>query len=199
MRVGSNHMIDIDIRILSASNKNLKSAITQDKFRADLYYRLSTFTITIPPLRKRREDILPLFCTFSSCGDKLRKEEESVLLNYQWPGNVRELQNVAAYFDVIGTLDPISTTLALDPVRRSLASAQIKERIVRVLACYPDAGLGRGRILALLKNEGISLSENRFEHIIQELLQEQIIFRGKGRQGIRLVKTAPYALEPSKE
>ena len=113
MRVGSSHMIDIDVRILSASNKDLREEIEKKNFRADLYYRLSTFTITIPPLRNRKADILPLFYSFSRHkGQSLPPEEEQKLLEYQWPGNVRELQNVAAYFDVIGTIDSISAVPA---------------------------------------------------------------------------------------
>lgn len=199
MRVGSNHMIDIDVRVLSASNKDLREEIAKKNFRADLYYRLSTFTITIPPLRTRKADILPLFYSFSRHkGQTLPTEEEQKLLAYQWPGNVRELQNVAAYFDVIGTIDSIST-VPTQKIFSVLPPAQeIKHRILYILARYPDVGLGRGRMLELLKHEGMILSESRFEQLIRELVLEKKVLRGKGRQGIRLTETMKNSIKVQK-
>lgn len=189
MRVGSSRMIDIDVRILSASNKDLREEIERKNFRADLYYRLSTFTITIPPLRARKADILPLFYSFCRRkGQPIPPEEERKLLEYEWPGNVRELQNVAAYFDVIGTVDTISAVPARGAGPALPSAQELKHRILCLLARYPDMGLGRGRMLELLRNEGITLSEGRFEQLIRELVLEQKVFRGRGRQGIRLTE-----------
>ena len=100
-RVGGTTSIPIDIRVIVATNKNLKYSMAQNEFREDLFYRISGFPIFIPPLRERREDIPLLVMHF------LKKHTESVdksisgistsalqlLLQYDWPGNVRELEN----------------------------------------------------------------------------------------------------------
>ena len=92
----------MDVRILAASNEDLKDLVMQGRFRDDLYYRLNVIQITIPPLRERKEDIPLLMEHFI---EKLCQENEKplcsidkdaleILLNYRWPGNVRELENV---------------------------------------------------------------------------------------------------------
>ncbi|HLB05423.1 MAG TPA: sigma-54 dependent transcriptional regulator [Thermodesulfobacteriota bacterium] len=101
-RIGSNKTTTIDVRVISASNRDLRQLISEGRFREDLYYRLNTVTVTIPPLRERREDIPPLIEHFiCSHSERLGKTFPSVsrevmglLLSYNWPGNVRELQHV---------------------------------------------------------------------------------------------------------
>ena len=111
-RVGSSTPIQTDIRIVAATNVNLESAIHDGKFREDLYYRLSTVPIRIPPLRERGEDVLLLFRWFAGeCAEKYNMPSihlqdtraEAVLLAYGWPGNVRELKNMAERISVIET------------------------------------------------------------------------------------------------
>lgn len=101
-RVGGDHEIPIDVRIICATNKNLIHEVTEKNFREDLYYRLNVINFYIPPLRKRKEDIILLFTAFLKRGQTaetvLRRIDGKVLqllVNYDWPGNVRELQNVA--------------------------------------------------------------------------------------------------------
>jgi len=101
-RVGGNEEIDVDVRLIAATNKDLKTLIKQEKFREDLYYRLNVVTIHVPPLRERREDILPLADFFlrkysEENNRKIKKFSPEVIkfmLNYSWPGNVRELENM---------------------------------------------------------------------------------------------------------
>ena len=184
MRVGSEQVIDVDIRVISASNKNLKEEIAKGGFRPDLYYRLSTFTVDIPPLRERKEDIIPLFSSFSRRKRAgLSAENCGKLVTYDWPGNVRELQNVAAYYDVIGNLDIL--TPALHAVIPSDVSAE--EGILAILREYPNLGLGRQRLLRMLEERGVRLSANRFEAIIRDMAAQGLITRSRGRGGIRLV------------
>ena len=102
-RVGSSRLRETDIRVIAATNKNLGKEVEAGRFREDLYYRLSTVIIQIPPLRERREDILPIFKNFlyklsqkyRSPQRELNLEAERLLQSYHWPGNVRELRNVA--------------------------------------------------------------------------------------------------------
>lgn len=101
-RVGGEEPVRVDVRVISATNKNLKQLIAQNKFRHDLLYRINEITIEIPPLRERREDILLLAEAFiqefnDAMGKKIRKIGDAamkVLLAYDWPGNVRELKSV---------------------------------------------------------------------------------------------------------
>lgn len=101
-RLGSNKDLEVDIRIIAATNKNLKNAIAESSFRNDLYYRLNVLRIEVPPLRSRGSDIILLaeyFLNifkkkFSKPVEEFDDKAKSVLLNYNWPGNVRELRNV---------------------------------------------------------------------------------------------------------
>ncbi len=101
-RIGGTESIPVNVRVIAASNMPLDMLVEEGKFRRDLFYRLNIMTIKIPPLRERKEDILPLVRSFIGRynGETLRNvrgiSEEAVeyLMNYDWPGNVRELQNV---------------------------------------------------------------------------------------------------------
>ncbi len=100
-RIGSTKSIKVDIRILAATNVSLAERVKQNKFREDLFYRLSVVPINIPPLRERKEDIPPLFEHFlHKYNQKLSKdikgfttEAKKAIMDYDWPGNIRELQN----------------------------------------------------------------------------------------------------------
>lgn len=102
MRVGGTSYIDLNIRILAASNKDLEKEVARGNFRIDLFYRLSVVTVNIPPLRQRGKDVLVLANHLCSVLAKrlgkpvrgLTREAEEALLAYDWPGNVRELENV---------------------------------------------------------------------------------------------------------
>lgn len=100
MRVGGDKIIPIDIRIISATNKNLEKKMEQGEFREDLYYRLNVFNLKIPPLRERKEDIIVLAMAFlerfSTDLDSpaIARELKSSLVVYDWPGNIRELYNI---------------------------------------------------------------------------------------------------------
>ncbi len=97
--VGGNSECVVDIRIIAATNKKLEEEVEKGTFREDLYYRLETFELRLPPLRERREDILPLANTFleadaaSNHPPKISDSAASLLLAYNWPGNARELRN----------------------------------------------------------------------------------------------------------
>ncbi len=109
LKVGSSKVIKTDVRVVAATNINVEKAITQGQFREDLYYRLSTVPIYVPPLRERKHDIVLLFRKFAAdLAEKYRmpvirltdpaKEE---LQNYRWPGNVRQLKNITEQLAVI--------------------------------------------------------------------------------------------------
>jgi formate hydrogenlyase transcriptional activator len=101
-RVGSSKLINVNVRVIAATNRNLAEAVKSGSFRSDLFYRLNVFPIEVPPLRERKSDI-PLLVNFfiTKFAKKLSKQVQSIsketmerLMNYPWPGNIRELQNV---------------------------------------------------------------------------------------------------------
>jgi DNA-binding NtrC family response regulator len=93
-RLGSSQTRKVDVRLLTATNANLPAAIDAGRFRQDLFYRINVVELHLPPLAKRRDDILPLATHFLSGQKKLSRDAERKLLDHPWPGNVRELQNV---------------------------------------------------------------------------------------------------------
>ncbi len=111
IRVGSSKVIKTNVRVVAATNENMQRAIASGKFREDLFYRLSTVPIPLPPLRNRKEDIYLLFRKFASdFADKYRMpavrlldDAVSLLNNYSWPGNIRQLKNVVEQISVIET------------------------------------------------------------------------------------------------
>ena len=98
LRLGGTRPIRANVRVIAATNRNLDDAVANGEFRADLYYRLNVFDIHIPPLRERRDDILPLAAgflrEFAGATAQLTAEAAEALRRHEWPGNVRELRNV---------------------------------------------------------------------------------------------------------
>jgi transcriptional regulator with PAS, ATPase and Fis domain len=100
-RLGGTRTLKADVRVIAATNRDLVAAMKRGEFREDLFYRLRVFEIRLPPLRERREDILPLTETFLGDLEKtlghrtagLSREAREILLSYDWPGNIRELRN----------------------------------------------------------------------------------------------------------
>ena len=119
IKVGSSKVQKADVRIVAATNVNLTQAIADGRFREDLYYRLNTVPIQIPPLRERGEDVLLLFRKFA--GDfaekyrmpaiQLTEDAKQVLLAYPWPGNVRQLKNITEQISIIETNREINAAI----------------------------------------------------------------------------------------
>ncbi|MHC1778274.1 MAG: sigma-54 interaction domain-containing protein [Lentimicrobium sp.] len=109
MRVGSSKVIKTDVRVVAATNVDIPEAINRGKFRQDLYYRLNTVPIYIPPLRERKEDIVLLFRKFASdFAEKYRMPQleldesaRQMLMSYRWQGNVRQLKNITEQISII--------------------------------------------------------------------------------------------------
>jgi DNA-binding NtrC family response regulator len=145
-RVGGSAPVSVNLRIISATNKDLKSEISRNCFREDLYYRINVFPITLPPLIERREVIIPLAEYFvnkfrSSLGKKstaITPEAESLLLSYSWPGNIRELQNVIERAVILASGTIEAHHLNIDPqedpstVREGLLQTSERELIKKV-------------------------------------------------------------------
>lgn len=111
-RLGGVRKVDVDVRVIAATNRNLEQAVKEGRFRGDLYHRLSQFTITVPPLRERVADIEPLARHFLAEHDpamELGADAAALLREHDWPGNIRELRNAVTQAAVLahnGVLGP---------------------------------------------------------------------------------------------
>ena len=114
-RVGGSKPIRVDVRVVAATNADLRSAVQNGSFRQDLYFRLDVVSLRLPPLRDRREDVLPLAEYFLAklCAvlgrtpPEISPAAQACLVGYDWPGNVRELQNALERAVVLGSSDPL--------------------------------------------------------------------------------------------
>jgi transcriptional regulator with PAS, ATPase and Fis domain len=157
-RLGGVKEASVDVKFVSATNKDIKSVVEKGDFRADLYYRISTLTLSIPPLRERKEDI-PLLVEHTiqiNPGFKNRsfsKEALEILLEYPWPGNVRELQNVVhrtlllSRNTVIGHYELPTDLMGNPPVSGKRLEDVEREHILKVLK---EAGGHKGRAAEIL-------------------------------------------------
>lgn len=155
-RVGGSNVTPVDVRVIAATNQDLETLVKRGEFRNDLYYRLCAVPLTIPPIRERREDIIPLIQYFSRkfCNNPLIMEEplREFLLQYQWPGNIRELQNVVKYLCSIVLVNAVVT--------------------IKDLPSY----LGRShREPSSSKHEFWPYSESRMEFVISELQKQNVL------------------------
>ena len=116
IRVGGQEVRKTDVRIVAATNVNVRKAITEGRFREDLYYRLNTIPIHLPPLRERGDDVVLLFRLFAmEMADKYRlprieltEGARQLLMKYKWPGNIRQLKNLTEQISVLSTERTIS-------------------------------------------------------------------------------------------
>ena len=158
--VGGTTVRKVDVRVVTASNRHLGSEVTAGNFRADLYYRLNTFTVDVPPLRDRRDDVLPLARSFidvfnAAFGKSARDftpEAEAQILSWAWPGNVRELRNVIERAVMLSApMQAIGPALLPLPLRSAAATVE-EDGSLRALL----AGVERRLISeALERNEGV--------------------------------------------
>jgi len=137
-RLGDTQTIEVDTRLIAASNTNLASEVENQRFREDLYYRLNVVPIYLPPLRLRREDIHDLVTHFLNYYNEeydryvvhIQKEAFEALNDYHWPGNVRELQNYMERAVVMASGDELTTDLLPDEVRGKSTSRSPGNRAV---------------------------------------------------------------------
>ncbi|PBG51412.1 AAA family ATPase, partial [Clostridioides difficile] len=171
MPVGSHNVINIDVRIISATNKNLEQMIDNSQFREDLYYRLNTIPINIPPLRERKEDILIIMEDLINKKLVITPEAKKLIQNYMWKGNIRELQNVTSYLnimceDIVLEKDLPPNLRSSDNKNTSLKLKYSKNDILNILEILilnkeSDVGIGRGLILKALLDKNLQITEGK--------------------------------------
>ncbi len=179
-RVGGARDIRVDVRIIAATNRGLQAAVKEGAFREDLYYRLKVIPIYVPPLRERKEDILPLAKFFiETFNAEFRKDvkglspdAERLLVDYSWPGNARELKNV------------IERAIILE------SESTILPEHLPIELTNPPAGEGRGNFAYELPDEGVSIEEVERELVLQALKKVD----GNQTQAARLLDLSRDAL-----
>ncbi len=214
MKVGSGELTSVDVRIIAATNRDLNVLTEENAFRLDLYYRLNTLTINIPPLRERRPDILPLVQEF------LRQEHkehmqidgavQSFLTRYAWKGNIRELRNCVEYMAHIAS-GPISERHLPDYIRtqyRQAAAAREKAEVrldmmstadrqaaADILSLLKRRPMGRRALLQVLLENGGYMTEYRLRAILSSLNQLGCISFGRGRSGCIIMPAGEALME----
>ncbi|MDX2019662.1 MAG: sigma 54-interacting transcriptional regulator [Deltaproteobacteria bacterium] len=167
-RVGEARARPVDVRVLSATHRDLKALVAAGRFREDLFYRLRVFTLNVPPLRERRDDIVPLARMFASklgvADLKLSARARAMLEAYTWPGNVRELGNaiehaVAFAQDRAVAVEHLPEDIAVSPPRPSAADGELKSldaveraHIARVLDSCDNNQERAARVLGISRS-----------------------------------------------
>ena len=206
MRIGSEKIIDVDVRIIAATNADLMKKSLNGEFRGDLLYRLNGFTIHLEPLRCRRDDVLPLFEYFVGKEmTTLSPDDKQRLVSHSWPGNVRELENVASYFKLMGVLPEYLKDVAPgeygDAVAPEKESASDHDIVLKIIAesTIHGSGIGRGQILKTLGTRNIRIGEGVLKRILRELEDEGFTKASLGRGGTMITdRGREYLSEISK-
>lgn len=203
MRIGSDKVIDINVRIISATNKDLLREVELGNFRKDLYYRISVLPITIPPIRQRREDIMDLFRSFLSSNTEIPSGIEKILTQYSWPGNVREIRNAAEYYELMkNTPDCLPEYLLNFKAEKDVKQPSVETCILKILSGggAGSAGMGRTKLREELKSRyQIVISEYALRTVIKNLEQEGCIVKTQGRNGTILTKKGAEELKRADE
>lgn len=198
MRIGSDKVIDIDVRIIAATNKDLLQEVKKENFRNDLYYRLNVLQILVPPLRNRKEDILLIFEEFTGKDYRyVSSSDKKKILNYDWPGNVRELESCALYYKMLKKLPPLfeGSSMLVENRKEILKNgvisiSEVKEQILKLLMDNNEIGhgLGRTELARMLKMSYINVSDVKLRKILSDMQKEGLVDIGIGRQGTRITE-----------
>lgn len=199
VRVGGREVIPINVRIIAATNKNLRELVREGKFRLDLYYRLNILPLNIPGLNERRDDIPELFEEMQKkyhANFRLNDEAMKILINHNYEGNVRELQNIAEYLSSLGQAEIRKEDLPEYmfenmpvPVCTSVLNKEEQHILDAVKAINADGiGAGRRSIYAWLNERGTYFSEAKIGKLVSQLAQKGYVQVNRGRGGITLIK-----------
>lgn len=209
VRIGANKSIDVDVRVIAATNQDLFAMVEQGRFREDLFYRLNVLPLNVPSLRERAEDILPIFYFFARKGNsgmKLTPEAARVLTDYSWRGNVRELRNVVEFLlikekDVIGVgdLPPLkSRKVQKAAIGRTADDGAVRHFILnewKELELYKavlgelkesfekNERYGRQKLVEKVNQRGCFYTEGEIRKALSRLSMNGYVRAGKGRGG----------------
>ncbi len=200
MRIGSENLVNINTRVIAATNKNLINEIEKGNFREDLYYRLNVLPIEIPPIRDRKNDIIPLIYFYMNKNIDLEDSVKSILYSYKWPGNIREIKNVASYISIMSKEIASETNLPLyilksyQNVDKELTIIQSQLDIYKVLGILKaireynelNKTVGRTNIYKYMKLKEFDITESEIRKILFSLNELNLISSHVGRIGSKI-------------
>lgn len=202
-RVGGTLTIPIDVRVIAASNKDLKELINVGLFRQDLYYRLKVLSFKLPPLHERKKDIPALAASFYLRYTKRPKwpaehyfqQVMPYLVAYDWPGNIRELQNVVEYLisvcpDALPSPEQLPEEFSAQGRQSGnfTADSSTISSIINAIASANETGVPVGRRSLAV---GLSLPENRIRRLVAIMAEQGLIEVNRGSRGLVLVRKHP--------
>lgn len=191
-RVGSDRIIDVDVRIIAATNRDLMEQVKSGAFRKDLYYRLNVLPITIKPLRERKKDIPVLLQSIKKdlgCHYHLSDDTLKILLEHNWDGNIRELRNIVEYLNNINEMLILPEHLPEYMMTQSDKTiVDIEQLILLILAkAQKDSlKLGRKSLSDALKNHDVYVSEQEIRPYLEKLIDKGLVISRKGRGGTQI-------------
>lgn len=208
MKIGGGKVINIDVRIIAATNEELRKLVKENKFRKDLYYRINTLPIMIPPLREREDDVyllLEKFKTEIGADFKFTPKAKEAFKMYNWEGNIRELKNYVEFFNFMGEeyINFEDMPLAVKEyyeenkkeisekeesnILKETAGHRYKEYVflLKKIKENQKAGLSSGRkiLCSICEKNNISLTEQEIRGILKNLEKIDFIKVFKGRKG----------------
>ncbi len=185
MRLGKNQMINIDTRIIAATNKNLRDCIDEGTFREDLYYRINVLNLNIPNLSERKEDIIPIFLHLTH-ETSVSEDIQAKLIQHNWNGNIRELSNIAEYYTLMkNTMFPLPDVFY---EQRQFHLDPICIEIIHILNQHHH--LGRSKLKSELEKRFVSVSEYELRKHLTFLSEQDYLTISPGRQGCQLKEKA---------
>ncbi|MDC7240034.1 MAG: sigma 54-interacting transcriptional regulator [Spirochaetales bacterium] len=203
MRIGGTTTIPVDVRVIAATNRNLHQLMQEGLFRKDLFYRISVFSLHIPPLSQRKQDIAVLIdymLKLRKTPKRLSPDLLAFLQEWPWEGNIRELTNCVEYMSYMGgdslLLDDLPPTFTAYTGNENCIhdkaeplhdlSGQGKETAKRILEILNRKNMGRRSLHQNLVSEGYSVSEYEVRQILETLRSSGLISTGAGRSGTSL-------------
>lgn len=183
IRVGGKELIDIDVRFITATNRDLRQQVKEGAFRSDLFFRLNVFPLSIPPLRRRKEDIDALLKNFLH-GDyrSITPGEFALLDQYAWPGNVRELENACTFYRTMHRF-PDYLFEGAEPGQPAGEDSNMEVLRLIVENTQPSHGVGRTNLAYQLRSRKHDISDHRLRMILEELRRQGLITIRPGRCG----------------
>lgn len=188
MRIGSDSLINIDVRIIVATNKKLEEEIKKGNFRSDLYYRLNVLPIFIPSLKEKKEDILLLLEHFlGPIYLNVEDKEKEALLKYNWPGNVRELESASSYYKTLGEFPP---NIFNNCFSANYTYSNVENLVLKTINDNSDSfnGIGRTKLYYELKKRAINLSDSKLRKVLSYLEKNNYIKTNRGRTGSQITQ-----------
>ena len=225
MRVGGTKMTAVDVRVITATNGNIRQMVAQGAFREDLYHRLNAFTLYLPALRERPEcldALLRAFMADRGIANSLSAAVRKRMHAYHWPGNIRELKNTVDYLTLkadkgaVGVddlpyflreaeretapgtaVEPDAPPREETPSTSSVFLCPVGKALLRLFRDNTTRGLrpGRRKMLAALATEGIRISAGQYLHLTAKLAEYGLLSVGKTKQGCRITETGLRFLE----